>query len=57
MVKEIPTQIPRGGFSEFMLQNGPAVSTATGVILGGNLFANFFVEFSLHSLLEIINTI
>jgi ABC-type nitrate/sulfonate/bicarbonate transport system permease component len=40
-----------------MLQNGPAVSTATGVILGGNLFANFFVKFSLHSLLKIINTI
>jgi len=40
-----------------MLQNGPAVATTTGVFLGGNLLANFFVKFSLHSLLEIINTI
>ena len=40
-----------------MLQNGPAVATTTGVFLGGNLFLNLFISFSLNKLVGIINTI
>lgn len=53
--REIPTQIPLGGPTQKLAEQGPAVTSASNAFMIGNLVLNIFLSASLQYLLEMIN--